>query len=363
MFVDEAYRLAEGHFAKEAIDEMVDCLTKEKYRGRLIVILAGYEADMNRLLSVNRGLASRFTEEIRFHNMTPRQCLDLLLRVLLKHNIVIARTSDDAILQEFSALSAVPGWGNARDVQTIAKKLTAVALQSMDEGDPSSVLRLDESTALNCLREMLTSSQARAHRGETSNAAEMLQDMGIQYPPAPNEPPALAPAHRARSSTAKGSSAAADAPTAPSVNPFPETQETRDPGVSDDVWAELERSKRVAEEEENQLKTLKEAEQKTEELEKIATHSLQEVVSTPDDGEARRRAEHLRLKAAAERAKRAREAARLQKLEEEQRKEARVQQKIRQMGLCVAGFRWLKVSGGYRCAGGSHFLSNGQLGI
>lgn len=37
LFVDEAYRLAEGHFAKEAMDEIVDCLTKEKYQNKLVV--------------------------------------------------------------------------------------------------------------------------------------------------------------------------------------------------------------------------------------------------------------------------------------------------------------------------------------
>jgi hypothetical protein len=51
--------------------------------------------------------------------------------------------------------------------------------------------------------------------------------------------------------------------------------------------------------------------------------------------------------------------------EEERRKreEARVQQKLREMGVCVAGFRWIKQSQGYRCAGGTHFISNDQLGI
>ena len=28
LFIDEAYRLAEGHFAKEAMDEIVDSITK-----------------------------------------------------------------------------------------------------------------------------------------------------------------------------------------------------------------------------------------------------------------------------------------------------------------------------------------------
>lgn len=37
LFIDEAYRLAEGHFAKEAMDEIVDCLTKERYHNKLVV--------------------------------------------------------------------------------------------------------------------------------------------------------------------------------------------------------------------------------------------------------------------------------------------------------------------------------------
>ena len=51
--------------------------------------------------------------------------------------------------------------------------------------------------------------------------------------------------------------------------------------------------------------------------------------------------------------------------EEERRRkeEARVQHKLREMGVCVAGFRWIKQSSGYRCAGGSHFISNAALGI
>ena len=357
MFIDEAYRLSEGHFAQEAVDEMVDCLTKEKYRGRLLVILAGYEEDIHRLLSVNRGLASRFTEEIPFHNMTPNECLDLLVRLLEKHNVTIERANDDGIMNQFSALSEVQGWGNARDVQTIAKKLTAVALQSMDQSNPSSTLHLDETTVLRCLREMLTSSQARAQHGETSEAAAWRRNMGSQMPQARVGEP---PARHASASATKSSAIDDGAPSPPSAaGAEAEMQEPRDPGVSDEVWAELERFKRKTEAEERELAALEEAKRKAEELEKAA----KEAASKAANDEARRRAEQLRLKAAAERAKRAQEAARLQKLEEERRKDAQVQRKIREMGLCVAGFRWIQVSGGYRCAGGTHFLSNGQLGI
>src|SRR5271169_1458485 len=53
LFIDEAYRLGEGHFAKEAVDELVSTLTLEQYKGRIIVILAGYDKEINDLLAVN----------------------------------------------------------------------------------------------------------------------------------------------------------------------------------------------------------------------------------------------------------------------------------------------------------------------
>ena len=69
LFIDEAYRLSQGHFAQEAMDEIVDIMTKDKFMNKLVFILAGYD-DMNKLLRVNPGLASRFSE-IYFSNMTP----------------------------------------------------------------------------------------------------------------------------------------------------------------------------------------------------------------------------------------------------------------------------------------------------
>ena len=66
LFIDEAYRLGEGQFAREAMDELVGLLTHERFRGKLIIILAGYDQEINSLLQVNTGLSSRFPEEIVF---------------------------------------------------------------------------------------------------------------------------------------------------------------------------------------------------------------------------------------------------------------------------------------------------------
>lgn len=53
------------------------------------------------------------------------------------------------------------------------------------------------------------------------------------------------------------------------------------------------------------------------------------------------------------------------RMEEEKKrrqKEALAQSKLRQMGVCSMGFKWIKQSGGYRCAGGSHWVDDSQLG-
>jgi hypothetical protein len=47
LFIDEVYCLAEGYFAKEAMDELVDGIIKPRFAIKLIIILAGYGADIN----------------------------------------------------------------------------------------------------------------------------------------------------------------------------------------------------------------------------------------------------------------------------------------------------------------------------
>lgn len=50
LFIGEAHRLVGEGFAKEAMDEIVDCLTKLKYAQKLSVILAGHDVDINYLI-------------------------------------------------------------------------------------------------------------------------------------------------------------------------------------------------------------------------------------------------------------------------------------------------------------------------
>jgi len=155
LFVDEAYRLSEGRFAKEAMDEIVGLMTQERFMNKLIIILAGYEHEMNSLLSVNPGLSSRFAEEIMFQNMTSDQCLMLLDKDLCKSGINITELKDTSsaeyaemktIIERMSRLSS---WGNARDMKTIGKRMVQRAFSNAaNNPGQSASLTISEAIAI-----------------------------------------------------------------------------------------------------------------------------------------------------------------------------------------------------------------------
>lgn len=155
LFVDEAYRLSEGRFAKEAMDEIVGLMTQERFMNKLIIILAGYEHEMNSLLSVNPGLSSRFAEEIMFQNMTSDQCLTLLDKDLCKSGINIAELKDKSsaeyaemksIIERMTRLSS---WGNARDMKTIGKRMVQRAFSNAaNNPGQSASLTISEAIAI-----------------------------------------------------------------------------------------------------------------------------------------------------------------------------------------------------------------------
>lgn len=73
LFIDEAYSLVaedgDDAFGREAVQTLLKRM--EDDRKRLVVILAGYPEPMQRLLSSNPGLASRFCSHFQFDDYTP----------------------------------------------------------------------------------------------------------------------------------------------------------------------------------------------------------------------------------------------------------------------------------------------------
>lgn len=99
IFIDEAYGLTQH--GSEAIDEITNCLTDPRYMGNQALILAGYTQEMDSMLKTNRGLRSRFEDNIwLFEDYTN----DELWRIFL--NRTVARGMQLADIEVCKALAA-----------------------------------------------------------------------------------------------------------------------------------------------------------------------------------------------------------------------------------------------------------------
>ncbi|KAG6844632.1 hypothetical protein H0H87_005289, partial [Tephrocybe sp. NHM501043] len=370
LFIDEAYRLSEGQFAKEAIDELVASLTLDKFKSKIIVILAGYDDDMNKLLSVNSGLASRFPEEVRFRNMELGHCLEVLQRELSKKDVQFPELKDpsSAAYLHMSSLilklSTLPTWGNARDMVQLSKKMYQLALLAdMDDDAP---LRLSVKDAIHCIENMLKDQEGRSRtqpHDDLSTLHDVLLPPPLQSPPS-QQRPRHGLAHIIQTT---------EKPLTTDETPLLDLNtDQRDVGVSDADWRQLElckstqREKERKDQEAARMVSLRIEEQKeAEKKQKAIAEQLKQAVAKDDAErqELKRQREIVRLQQlAVEHKTRELEAERLRK-EEERRKEEKVQRALRDMGQCVAGFRWINIGTGYKCAGGAHFVSNAQLPI
>ncbi len=382
LFIDEAYRLAEGQFGLEAVNELVDCLTKSRFAGKLVTILAGYDADINRLISVNPGLSSRFPEEIIFDNLSPEHCLQLLGETLKRKKIDDAVLNDLSptvrcdILDLFGQLSSLPSWGNARDVQHLAKAIFSSVLK--DTTAPEAPLILSEGALLQAMRTMVCERRHRATNVQESVGSVQLPTLAQTPGPPSKAPP---PNTQAEPTVVEAAEQHGhDEPITETPADAPVTTVSKDAGVSNEIWQQLAKDKESAErsiqQEQGRLSDLET------ELQKAASHERQMNVevaksnfptNTADEhnqekiAEQKRKQEGARLAEVNARLQRERA---LQELEDarriaeaKKRQEAAVQAKLRKMGVCVAGYQWIKQSSGYRCAGGSHFIGNEQLGL
>ncbi|KAK6344622.1 hypothetical protein TWF718_006580 [Orbilia javanica] len=137
LFIDEAYRLQHNQYGLEASNEIVDAVTKPKYMGNLVIILAGYDEGMDELLTVNVGLASRFSEVIQFPDVDYHTAIEIVKTEVKKAQVDIPSLEDKdsdqyaELLGLLKEISEASGWGHARDAQNLAKGMTNKAYRSV----------------------------------------------------------------------------------------------------------------------------------------------------------------------------------------------------------------------------------------
>jgi hypothetical protein len=120
LLIDEAYALARGgenDFGREAIDTLVKLM--EDHRDDLVLIVAGYPEEMERLLDTNPGLRSRFSRVVHFADYTD----DELVAMFRSMGAGQRYSPDDGAVAAVRArLAAEPrtrGFGNGRFVRNL----------------------------------------------------------------------------------------------------------------------------------------------------------------------------------------------------------------------------------------------------
>ncbi|KAK7402704.1 hypothetical protein QQX98_011526 [Neonectria punicea] len=384
LFIDEAYRLAEGHFAKEAIDEIVDCVTKPKYHNKLIIILAGYEKDINSLLSINPGMTSRFPETVEFNPLGPKDCIGLLTSQLKQRKKKVEakqKTFDMSFLesshtpfiqgleQKFRALSAQTGWANARDVIGLAKDI----FNGLDFSSES--VKLSEDLITKQLDRMFNERRDRIMNTKGSKRHDPAMSFADNFTTPPTEQTSTSTNTQQANNNKKD-----EPPEEPKADdPAPNRSVVRDAGVSDAVWDQLQEDKKKEQREEEECRKLQKAqeaardadrerivrevlaeEERRKQLEaqkaKLAQAEKEEVERK--EAEYRKQLEAQRVAREADRERIARDVV----AQEERRKQIQAQKaKLARAGRCPVGYAWIKQQGGYRCAGGSHWVPDSEV--
>lgn len=312
--------------------------------------------------------------------MNPEACIQLLTTLLQSRKNKLSqklKTVDINSLEQptaafkqqlnarFSTLSQLSNWANARDVETLAQAVFRVAVKSIT----NDFLALIESMVLQEMDCMITEHMER-QMVTRSNENKDSRQFGLPV----SAQSAYSHAPSTSSSTkVEPPQNISDNFTEPPCAPRASTEatESRDPGVTDEIWSQLQEDKareeawehdyqRLLEKERNAREAVKEAREKEEPHANQAPKEREE-----EDDEERWRREQERLRRELGRRAIEDDLDKLQKQrqkEQEHRKhEQKAQQKLRDMGVCPVGYRWIKQASGYLCAGGSHYVSNEQL--
>ena len=120
LFVDEAYLLQQNdngdNFGQEAIGVLLDAM--EKHRKDFVVIVAGYEKEMNAFLAANTGLKSRISRDFHFQSYTPHELAQMMSRLAKKDGFTVEKSVWIPLQKYVDTLVSDPYFGNGRFIRT-----------------------------------------------------------------------------------------------------------------------------------------------------------------------------------------------------------------------------------------------------
>ena len=123
LFIDEAYALSNscGQAGAEAIAILIKAM--EDFRGEMVVMFAGYTAEMDDFVKSNSGIESRISYNFSFNDYTVDELLEIFKLKLRKTNMTI---TDEGLLSVRNVLKLVAGRRNFGNGRFVDKMLQAV---------------------------------------------------------------------------------------------------------------------------------------------------------------------------------------------------------------------------------------------
>jgi hypothetical protein len=120
LFIDEAYSLASGgenDFGREAVETLLKAM--EDHRKDLVVTVAGYDEPMERFISSNPGLESRFNKYLYFPDYNPSELMNMFRIHCDKNGYILTPDAEKYLEVFFKDMyeNRDENFGNGRDVR------------------------------------------------------------------------------------------------------------------------------------------------------------------------------------------------------------------------------------------------------
>ena len=126
LFIDEAYSLARDHandYGHEAIETILAYM--ENHRGQIVVVVAGYPAEMQTFMAMNPGLASRFDYALPFPDYSNDELAVIFERLANEYDYDLDDIARDALKLVVSSWERGDSFGNAREVRRLFNEVVA----------------------------------------------------------------------------------------------------------------------------------------------------------------------------------------------------------------------------------------------
>lgn len=126
LFIDEAYSLARDHsndYGHEAIETILAYM--ENNRGQIVVVVAGYPAEMQTFMAMNPGLSSRFDYTLPFPDYSNDELAIIFERLANEYDYELDDVARDALKMVVSSWRRGDSFGNAREVRRLFNEVVA----------------------------------------------------------------------------------------------------------------------------------------------------------------------------------------------------------------------------------------------